>query len=290
MPAVTGKTVADAIAVMTDRSVMLLENIRTVAGEEANDAGFARILASYGDIYVNDAFAVSHRAHASLVGVPKLLPSYAGLLMEREIAELSKVLHPGCSMHAVVSGAKPETKLVVIEKLLNISDTVYLGGIIANTFLKARGYEVGQSIVGDLASIVHIQNHPKIMLPIDAVVMHIDGSTSSVAIRDIQKTDKIVDVGFHTIKEWHTNMHEAGMIVANGILGWEEGGYMTGSKELLQAVAPLSAYTILGGGDSIALVRYFGFQDMFNFLSTGGGAMLEFIGNGGTLPGIDALK
>lgn len=289
VPAVTGKTVTDAIDVMQNGTVILLENVRTCPGEEANDVGFAQILASYADIYVNDAFAVSHRAHASLVGVPKLLPSYAGFLMLREIKELNKVLHPEHPMHCVLSGAKPETKLPVIEKMLTIADKLYIGGQLASTFIKARGYEVGTSIVGEVSNIVHIQNHPKIVLPVDVVVQHADKSVSTVSIRDVLKTDNIVDVGFESIKQWHHEMHEAKVIVLNGFLGWDGGGFMTGTKELLQAVVPLSAYTILGGGDSVSYVRWLGFDDAFNFLSTGGGAMLEFIANSGNLPGITAL-
>ena len=289
VPAVTGKTVTNAIDAMESGTIILLENLRTVAGEETNDVGFAQVLASYADIYINDAFAVSHRAHASVVGVPKLLPSYAGFLLEREIEELNKVLHPVHPMHCVLSGAKPETKLPLIEKLLTIGDVLYLGGVLANTFLKARGYEVGTSVIGELSSIVHIQDHIKIVLPVDVVVLRADKTVATVTVRDVLKTDQIVDVGFESIKNWHNNLKDAKTIVANGLLGWDGGGFVTGSKELIQALVPLEAYTILGGGDSVSLVRYYGFEDAFSFLSTGGGAMLEFIASGGTLPGITAL-
>jgi phosphoglycerate kinase len=271
-----------------DFQVVMLENLRQNPEEEANDEGFAKQLASCADVYVNDAFAVSHRAHASLVGIPKFLPSYAGFQMEQEIAHLSQAFHPEHPSVLVLGGAKFETKLPVIRKLLPLMDTIIIGGALANNFYKEMGYDVGSSLIDDDATIKDLMHNPKIVVPTQVIIENEQGQLEK-NITEVSQGDKIVDIA-PTGLDTHANLfQEAKFILWNGPVGNYENGFTGGSKKIIDLISESGATSIVGGGDSVALIEQLGLEDKFTFLSTGGGAMLEYLANE-TLPGIEALE
>lgn len=274
---------------MKEGDVVLLENLRHEKGEEANDPSFARSLAALGDIYVNDAFAVSHRAHASVVGIPAFIPAYAGLLLAEEFKRLSVAFAPEHPFLFVLGGAKGSTKIPLLKKFLGIADHVFVGGVAANDFLKASGHEIGES-VADLSEIDGIKaysTHKRLILPSDVVVKNKNGNEGRNVV-DVRPGDMIVDIGPKSLEDMKTVVASAALIVWNGPLGYYEEGFVEGTRGLLSLVANSHATSILGGGDTVALTKEMGFLDRFSFVSTGGGAMLDFLLNE-TLPGIDAL-
>ncbi len=273
--------------ILRNGEVVLLENIRREAGEMKNDASFAKKLASLGDIYVNEAFPVSHREHASIVGVPKYLPHYAGLQMMTEIEHLEKVSkNPKHPFLFILGGAKFSTKMPLINKFLKTADTVSITGALANDFLKASGFEVGKSLIddGDFG-IAKIVNNKKLLLPVD-VVVSTGGVNKNVA--DVKKSEKIVDIGTESVREIGMAIAKAKMVLWNGPTGNYENGWDKGTIALLKMLAKSKAETIIGGGDTVALISKLKMEKKFSFVSTGGGATLEFLSKG-TLPGIIAL-
>ncbi len=279
----------DIIDHMHDGDVVLFENLRFDPGEFANDDAFSQYLASLGDYYVNDAFSTAHRTHASIVGVPKYLPSFAGMRLAEEAAELSRARDPEHPYLFILGGRKIATKMPLIEKLVTHADHVFIGGVIANDFLRARGHGIGvssydASAIPLIAPFAHQQN---IMTPIDVVVTSGRG-TRTVPIGDIAEDELIVDVGPETIASLESLIGEAKCIVWSGPLGQYEGGHSDGSRELLERILGSRAYAIVGGGDTVALIESMGGTQRFGFVSTGGGAMIEFIVHG-TLPGLEAL-
>jgi 3-phosphoglycerate kinase len=265
-------------------------NIRKFPGEEANDAEFAKDLAKEGDIYVNDAFSVSHREHASVVGVSKLLPHYAGFQLEEEVKHLSTAIkNPEHPFLFILGGAKFSTKVPLIEKYLELADNVFIGGALANNFLKTKGYEVGQSLTDESSpEFERILKNPKLIIPADVVVLTGDKLVSK-DLTEIKNEDVIVDVGEKTVTLLGTYIEKSKLILWNGPLGKYEVGGEKGTKKVLELVANSQAKSILGGGDTAALVTQMGLEDKFTFVSTGGGATLDFLAKG-TLPGIDALN
>lgn len=279
----------EAVRAMRDGDIVILENIRHDAGEKANDQAFARRLASLADIYVNDAFAVSHREHASIVSVPKLLPSFAGPLLAEEIEQLSKAFNPPHPFLFILGGAKFDTKLPLIEKFLGIADHVLIGGALANDIYREKGYEVGQSVVAtsriDLGAIAA---NKKLMVPEDVVVSSAAGRLTRRAT-EVRPDEKIMDAGPQSIDDVADLLKTAKFVLWNGPLGLYEKGFTEGTERLARAIAASRARSVIGGGDTIAAVAKIGMLDRFGFVSTGGGAMLEFLAKG-TLPGIEALR
>ncbi|HSE35374.1 MAG TPA: phosphoglycerate kinase [Candidatus Paceibacterota bacterium] len=275
---------------MENGSVVLLENLRHDAGEEANDSEFAKLLASYGEIYVNDGFSVSHRAHASVVGVASLLPHYAGLLFAEEVAQLEQSLNPERPFLFILGGAKIETKMPLLKKFLDLADSVFIGGAIVNNFLKVAGKEIGTSVydADELAGLEAYLNHPKLILPVDVVVKRGDTSVI-VPVDGVHPGDMIVDIGTETIHRLESVVGSAKLIVWNGPLGFYEEGFKDGTRELLDLVGGSAGRSIIGGGDTVALIDEMHAMEKFTFVSTGGGAMLDFL-EAGSLPGIDALR
>lgn len=267
---------------------LLMENLRSFAGETKNDPKFAEELAALADIYVNDAFAVSHREHASIVGIPKLLPSYAGFVFEEEVVELSKAFTPEHPMLVILGGAKFETKIPLIEKFIAIADNIYVCGALANDIYCARGYETGVSLVSECAISPRLLENPKIHVPADVIVRKLSGSFSKGADA-VEKDEKIVDAGENAVDDMRALIEKAKFVLWNGPLGEYEAGYEQGTIALAQELAECDAETIIGGGDSLAVVSKLGLLERFSFVSSGGGAMLEFLANG-TLPGIEALR
>lgn len=252
----------------------LLPNLRENPGEEANSEEFARELASQADIYVNDAFSVSHREHASLVGVPKLLPSFAGLRFVKEVEELSKLFYPKHPFLFILGGAKFDTKLPLLKKFTGIADHIFIGGALANNFFKELGQDVGGSLVseGDFG-LGELLKSGKIILPEDTIVVG----------------DKILDVGPVSIEKLKEKVAAARMILWNGPLGSYEHGYKVSTIELAKIIAESGKQSFVGGGDTLAAIHELGIADKFSFISTGGGAMITFLATG-TLPAIEALK
>lgn len=254
--------------------VKLLENLRQNPGEEQNDPGFAKILASGQDLFVNDAFSVCHRKHASIVGLPALLPSYAGLLLEREITELSRAFNPEHPFILFLGGIKFATKAPLVAKFLASADKIFIGGALAVSFFKALGQEVGESAADkNLDLLKPYLNHPKIVLP----------------AKMVWAENKMVDVDPESFDALAADISQAKMILWNGPMGNFEKGFSAGTKDLITRISQSSAYSVVGGGDTVAAIEEMNLGGHFGFISTGGGAMLDFLGNG-TLPGIEALK
>ena len=240
-----------------------------------------------GDIYVNDAFSVSHRAHASVVGVAELL-HYAGMLIADEIKHLS-VFEPEHPFLFILGGAKISTKMPLLKKFFDIADTVFVGGAIANNFLKVSGHEIGRSVYDatELDGLDLSMKHECLVIPSDVVVQN-DAGSETKKVEEVSEGDMIVDIGRETIKNLEGVIGGARLIVWNGPLGYYENGFTDGTRELLGLIAGSRAMSIIGGGDTVALIDEMGAHDKFTFVSTGGGAMLDFLVNE-TLPGIEAL-
>lgn len=283
-----GAEVRNAVSVLKDGEALLLENTRSNPGEEANDEAFARTLASYGDIYVNDAFADSHRAYASIVGIPAHLLSYAGLLFAREYEALSQTFNPMHPALCILGGAKFETKLPLVEQFLQKYDHVFIGGAIANDFFKSKGYEIGKSKVSDAhLSSSPLVNDSRVILPSDVVVFGLHGRVTKTADA-VTKDESILDAGPQTLNDLAPLISAAGMILWNGPLGDYEHGYDETTKELAEMIARAKGRSVIGGGDTVAAIETLGLNEKFDFISTAGGAMLQFLEQE-TLPGIEAL-
>jgi phosphoglycerate kinase len=289
MEAVVGDEVTASIDALLDGEVLLLGNLRAHKEEEANDPAFASLLASYADYYVNDAFAVSHRAHASIVGVPKHIPGYAGLSFIEEYENLSRALAPEHPAVLILGGAKFETKAPLIERYADSYDTVALGGALANDFLKGRGLSVGDSLVSDVDlsanALIHKNN---ILVPID-VIAHNEEGDRETYVEGVRNDERILDIGPQSIERLAPHIASAKTILWNGPLGYYEGGYDKATKACAELIAKSDAFSIVGGGDTVAAIESLALSEQFGFLSTAGGAMLEFLEKG-TLPGITALE
>lgn len=267
---------------------ILLENIRNFEGEKKNDPQFAAELASLADIYVNEAFPVCHREHASVVGVPKIIEGYAGLQLEREVSNLSKAFNPEHPFVFILGGAKFETKLPLLDKFLHIADKVFVGGALSNDFFRTKGYEIGKSTVSkggfDFAKYM---NNAKILIPSDIV----NENNQTKAADGVGSEDKIMDAGVRTIEELGNVISSAQFILWNGPLGLYEDGYRGATLELAKIIAERTrggATSVVGGGDTVAAIETLGITKHFTFVSTGGGAMLDFLAKG-SLPGIAVL-
>lgn len=281
-------TAAEAISDLQDGEVLLLENLRQDQREKANDDAFSQELAALAELYVNDAFADSHREHSSIVGVPRYLDSYFGINFIREYEALQDALTPRSPSIFILGGAKFDTKLPLVEKLADKYDQVFIGGALANDIFKAKGYEVGRSLVSDIdLSGNPILEREDIILPTDVVV---EGSgRSDASATDVRKDEVILDAGSESIKQLGEQMIAANTILWNGPLGNYEKGYGSGTEELAKLIAASGAKSTVGGGDTITAIHKLGLNEQFTFLSTAGGAMLAFLEKG-TLPAITAVQ
>jgi len=281
--------------------VLLLENLRFHPEEEANDANFARQLASLADLYVNDAFGTAHRAHASTAGVAAYLPAVSGFLMEKELRALSGIVErPERPLAAIIGGAKVSTKIKVLQNLLTKVDVLIIGGGMANTFLKAKGYDVGKSLLEedkvdvarDLVNQAQ-QKGIKFGLPVDVVVAEtFDANAQSkvVDVSDVPEGWVIMDIGPRTVAEFKALLKPARTIFWNGPMGvFEMPRFAGGTKAIADILAGSGAITVVGGGDSVAAVEQMGYAGRMTHISTGGGASLELI-EGRALPGVAALQ
>ena len=288
MDCVFANTLEEAKKLLETNSVVLLENIRTNQGEKANSDDFAKELASLADFYVNEAFSVCHRNHASIVGLPKFLPSYAGLQLEKEISELSKAFNPAHPFVFILGGAKFETKLPLINKFIDKADILCIGGALSNDILKFQGKNIGKSLISkneiDLTGVVTSE---KFMNIVDVVVTNGD-KVETKKVEDILDGDMIMDAGVETIKLWEEKIRVGAFVLWNGPLGNFELGFDKGTLALAQAIASSDAESIVGGGDTLSAIKKLNLENAFSFISTGGGATLDFLANE-TLPGIQAL-
>ncbi|MDP3874946.1 MAG: phosphoglycerate kinase [bacterium] len=255
--------------------LVLLENLRRNPGEKANSETYAKELALLGDVYVNEAFPESHREYASIVGVPKFLPSFAGLRFVEETQKLSSVFYPKRPFLFILGGAKFDTKLPLLKKFIHIADHIFVGGALANNFFKEQGVDIGDSLVkeGGGFGLKELLKTGKIILPEDTIIR--DG--------------KILDAGPRTIENLKPIISASKLVLWNGPLGGYEKGYKMATLALAKMISEFSSESIVGGGDTIAAIKELDLFDKFSFVSTGGGAMLDFLATG-TLPGIEALN
>src|SRR5256712_907471 len=296
-----GAEVQRAAHSLNEGEVLLLEKLRFHREEEANDFEYAKALASLGEVYVNDAFGTAHRAHASTEGVARLLPAVAGFLMEKEIEFLSRAVeHPDRPYAAIIGGAKVSSKMAVLEHLLSKVDKLLIGGGMANTFLKAEGFNVGESLVEDdyLEQAKDVMGKAdekgvRLLLPADVVVAErfaADSPARRVSVKDVPDGWRIMDAGETTIDVFARALQDCRMVVWNGPMGViEMPPFAHGSHRLAGVIANLGeATTIIGGGETAAVVEQVGLASRFSHVSTGGGASLEFL-EGNELPGVAAL-
>lgn len=293
-----GPEVEAAIAASKPGDVLLLENLRFYAEEEKNSPEFAQKLAKLADVYVNDAFGTAHRAHASTAGVAAYLPAVAGFLLEKEIQFLGEAIqNPKRPFVAILGGAKISDKIGVIENLLSKADTLLIGGGMANTFLKAKGYHLGDSLVEEgsvqLAGELLQKGGSRLVLPVDVVIADAfaaDAKSKVVSADGVPAGWRVLDIGPKTVELFAKHIASAKTVVWNGPMGvFEFPPFAKGTFAVAKALADSGATTIIGGGDSVAAVEQSGLAGRITHISTGGGASLEFL-EGKELPGIAALN
>ncbi|MBQ9067572.1 MAG: phosphoglycerate kinase [Eggerthellaceae bacterium] len=285
-----------------DGEVLMLENLRFDAREKLNDRSFVQELASLGDLFVNDAFGAAHRDHASISGIPSLLPSYAGLLLQKEVQTLSGMLDdPRRPFVAILGGSKVSDKVAIINSLIDRCDTLIIGGGMCFTFLLAQGKPVGNSLkelewIGRAALMLEHaeQAGVKIMLPVDVVAadrFSPDAATVTVDVDSIPEDMMGMDIGPETSELFAKAIADAGTVFWNGPMGvFEMDAFAAGTQEIAEAVAAnKDADTIIGGGDSVSAVNKYGLADQMSFISTGGGASMKLV-EGSPMPGVEALK
>lgn len=292
-----GPEAEDAVKLLKNGDVLMLENTRFHAGDEVNEPEMSRQLGALADVFINDAFGTAHRAHASTVGVAKFLPSAAGFLLEKEVGYLSRATtDPDHPYVAVMGGAKVSDKIKVLRNLVGKVDSMLIGGAMAYTFLKQQGVEIGNSLVEadrlDVAAELLAQGGAKIALPIDHICAQKIEATAEVRTfeREIPEGWIGLDIGPKTVALFEQKIKGAALVTWNGPLGYFEiEKFAAGTREIAQALADSGATTIVGGGETAEAVEKFGLQDKISHVSTGGGASLEFLG-GDKLPGIAALE
>jgi phosphoglycerate kinase len=296
-----GPEVEKSVETLRSGDVLLLENLRFHSDEETGSADFARSLARLGDIFVNDAFGTSHRAHASIAGIAQYLPAVAGLLLEKEIDTLGGLLkNPAHPFISLFGGAKVSDKVDMLKNIMSKVDCLLIGGGMAATFLKAKSYEVGQSLIevdsidtaAELMSQA-TQNNVRLILPVDVVITDkIDDAAKGeiVSVESIPADKKIADIGPQTVEKFRLGLMGGRTIFWNGPVGVEEiPQFAEGTKAIARLLAGLKATTIIGGGSTAEVVNAMGLADKVAFVSTGGGASLKFLG-GEELPGVVSLR
>lgn len=296
-----GPGVEAAVSRMKAGDVLMLENLRFYPGEEKNDPGFSEALARLADVFVNDAFGSSHRAHASVVGVAERLPAAAGFLMERELVSLAKLLHdPAHPFSAIIGGAKVADKLGVLDNIVTKVDALLIGGGMVATFLASKGSKVGASAV-DADKVDYVRGvlekaalrKVRVLLPVDVVAADkLEGGAQSrtVPVTEVPEGWFITDLGPRAIKEYTDQIRNSKTVVWNGPVGvFEVPAFSEGTRQLAKALADLDGTTVIGGGSTAEAVVELGLADKMTHVSTGGGASLEFL-EGKTLPGVAALN
>ncbi len=286
---ITDEEFSDIKNAMQDGDIVMCENLRQDEREEANDEELAKIIAQYGDLFVNDAFAEAHREHASTFGVAKLLPAYAGITLKEEVDNLSKMMEPAHPSILLLGGAKFETKIPLVEKYLDLYDHVFIGGALAHDVLKARGLEMGKSLISD----VSLVGSPflwseKLLVPIDVVVQGKNG-VETKAVDAVLPDDVIYDLGPETIMMLKPYIDNAKTILWNGPFGNYEKDFEEGTEAVARLVADSEGFSVIGGGDTVAAVNNLNLAGKFGFMSIGGGSMLTFLEKGST-PALAVLE
>lgn len=291
----------DVLANQTEKDILVLENTRFYEGEKKNDPAFAKELAALADVFVSDAFGSVHRAHASVVGVAAYLPSYGGLLLKQEVKSiLGAIESPKRPVVAIIAGAKISTKIGLIEKLMAIADSVLIGGAMTNNFLKAKGMEIGKGLLEEefVPEAERLLRKPeaagKLVLPVDRRIGKTDDETTTPVIKKVENIgpdDETLDIGPETEALFAASIGKANTIIWNGPVGYfENPQFAAGSMATYHAiVANSQAVSVVGGGDTLSVIKKQPDKGKITHISTGGGAMLELIEKG-TLPGIEALK
>ncbi|MFD2617768.1 phosphoglycerate kinase [Terrilactibacillus laevilacticus] len=297
---VVGPEVEAAVSKLQDGDVLLIENVRFLKGEKKNDPELAKAFAALADVYVNDAFGAAHRAHASTAGVAEYLPAVAGFLLEKELNVLGKAMeNPERPFTAIIGGAKVTDKIGVIDNLLDKVDNLIVGGGLAYTFIKAKGYDIGQSLLEaeklDLAKSFIEKAETKgvkFYTPVDTVVADEFSATANTKVVDVDSIPSDwmgLDIGPKTVALYNDVVANSKLVVWNGPMGvFEMDAFANGTQGVAEALAKSDAYSIIGGGDSAAAVEKFHLADKMSHISTGGGASLELM-EGKVLPGVDAL-
>ncbi len=298
-----GENVKEAISQMKEGAMIMLENIRFNKEEKECDKDFSKELASYGDIFVLDAFGAAHRAHSSISGISEHIPSYAGLLLEKEVNSLSPLLNeePKRPLTMIFGGAKIDTKIGVIRQFLDKADYFLMGGALANTFLAAAGYNVAQSLYEEdkieIAREIMLECEKckdKFLIPHDVVVASEIGNdveTLDIPIEDVMGDMKILDIGKWTAEKYDNIIAQSGTVIWNGPVGLTEfKPFQNGTKVLAQTLSETDCTSILGGGDTVEAIKTIGIdENLFSHVSTGGGACIEFL-SGEELPGVKAVQ
>lgn len=294
-----GPEVEKAIEKLNNSGVLLLENVRFHPEEEKNDDSFAQALSRLADIYVNDAFGTAHRNHASVVGVTKYLPAVAGLLLEKELKSLGGILkHPAHPFIVLLGGAKISDKVAMIENIMDKVECILIGGGMAATFLKAKSYEIGLSLLDDMVELAArlmekvVNNRTRLLLPVDVVVAEEVRNTAKgniVSVENISPKARIVDIGPQTIKIFTEELQKSKTVFWNGPMGvCEIPQFARGTLAMTGVLADLDVTTVVGGGSTAEIVTKSGLDNKMTFVSTGGGASLKFLA-GEALPGVEAL-
>lgn len=296
-PTVLGEETRERIKLLKDGNVLLLENVRFYKEEEECDMKFAREIASMGDIFVNDAFGTAHRKHATTYGLARLLPNAIGFLMEKELTNLDTILNnPKRPFVVVLGGSKVGTKVKILERFIEKADTILIGGAMAYTFLKAKGFDVGASKVDDenIEVATNVLNKAselgkKILLPIDHVCIK-GKDPHPIVVTNLRGNMVGYDIGPRTVKYYAKEIDGAGEIFWNGPVGmYENSNFRNGTRSIAEAIAISKAHSSAGGGDTVAMINLFNLGKKFNYLSTGGGATLEYLEEG-TLPAIEVIQ
>lgn len=286
---ITDNDFADRRNAMADGEIILVENIRQDKRESVNDKKFAELIASYGEVYVNDAFDNIHRDHATMVSLPSLLPAYAGITLLNEVSHITKVMEPKIPSLFILGGAKFETKMPLLHKYMEAYDSIFVGGALANDIIAGLGHDIGLSLRSDVSlADSPLLNNPKLILPVDVVVINEDAIKRVCGIAEVKPEEKIVDMGPQTTAMIEPYIKNAQTILWNGPLGLYETGGDGSTHTVAKLIAKSSAYSVLGGGDTVAAVEELGLNDQFGFVSTGGGAMLTLLEEG-TTKSLDAL-
>jgi len=289
VPDLTGSMAHEAVGAMKDGEMIMIENVQRDPREIAGDDSYAKELSTLADLYVNDAFPSAHRGSATMVGVPKFLPSYAGLLMCDEVREIDAARQPASPSFAILGGAKFETKAPLIKLLLEKYDRLFITGALSNDVFKARGLEVGRSLISKELPGTEVLEHPHLLVPVDVTVERPDGSARVTKPGEMETDERMVDIGPDTVKMLAPHITNAKFILWNGPTGIYEQGYDTYTGQLAALMSKSDAKVVLGGGDTVAAIEQAGVKmDGDVFISTGGGAMLEYLLKG-TLPGISVL-
>lgn len=275
---------------MQNGDILLLENTRQDERYENNDSTYDEEIAALGELFVFDAFAVAHREQASVTGIAAHLPSYAGLTMLAEVQKLSSVMKPTSPSLFIIGGAKFDTKMPLVEKYLRVYNHTFIGGALVNDVLKAKGFEVGTSLVSEVSLVgASFLNDPKLLLPVDLVVNGGSAGKRTCVIDQVQPDESILDVGPKTVAMLRDYILSAATILWNGPFGNYEGGYVEATEAVAKLIASSNATSVVGGGDTVGAIEKLGINDDFTHVSIGGGAMLQFLEDG-TLPVITAIS